>query len=595
MTYGYGDGSSPGWSAHPSDETDETYRAAGGSQVDPRYAPHTYGSEAPTTQPAGRYDEYGQAGAHPGDYRHTAPGYQPATESFGSTGDYGAPGVHAQRSRQPESGTGYQGDGPYPPQPAGPFPPQPGYRPGGQGSGGYGDGYGAAGGYGDGQGAPGGYGGAPGGYGGAAGGYGGGHSSGGPEVGSAPSGYPHSRPEQAGYPETGPSGRTRDEAGGYGRGPYPPAAGRGAPGTPPGRTGTTYGNQGYANQGHGNQGYGNQGHSNPDRGDAGYGARVYGAQTYGQPAGGPTSHQQSYQPRTYESDQPTSTTSRAGYPGSYQRGYPAPQQRAGEPGYAMRQEAAAEPYGDVDLDRPAEAPKRSRRRLIAALVVLVVLVAGGFWAKALLFSDGGSSNAATTTQVNKPTDEQAKRVESQKADPAPLTADEVFGSSTIPSTAGGGDYKVVKSQVANDCASAVGGDIADALKAAGCTQVVRATLTSPDTKYVITTGIFNLADAAKAGTAQAAIRTAIDGHKGRFNGFAAGGDTDVVAQAAANIAWDTRGHYLMYCVIVLTSGKAIAANDARTPVIVNDVVESYLGGTVIHAREMAAGASPSGS
>ena len=59
----------------------------------------------------------------------------------------------------------------------------------------------------------------------------------------------------------------------------------------------------------------------------------------------------------------------------------------------------------------------------------------------------------------------------------------------------------------------------------------------------------------------------------------------MVAQAAANIAWDTRGHYLMYCVIVLANGKAIAADDKRTSVIVSDVVESYLGGTVIHARE----------
>jgi hypothetical protein len=123
---------------------------------------------------------------------------------------------------------------------------------------------------------------------------------------------------------------------------------------------------------------------------------------------------------------------------------------------------------------------------------------------------------------------------------------------------------------------------------------VRATLTSPDGNYVITAGIFNLADTTKAGTTQAAIRTAIDSHKGRLSGFAAGGSTDVVAQAAANIAWDSRGHYLMYCVVVLANGKAIASDDNRTSVIVGDVVESYLGGTVIHARELA-GASPAAS
>jgi hypothetical protein len=372
-------------------------------------------------------------------------------------------------------------------------------------------------------------------------------------------------------------------------GPYPPQPAYGAP------TRSDYPTQG---------GYGG-------RGATAYQPQTYQPQAYGGRGGAPeqTGYQQPYQPRTY---QPQGSETGSFRPGPYQtgqtqspirsdRGYPAPAQRVDDSGYPPRQQFRdpyadpyADPYSEVDLNQPEPPARRSRRGLIATLVVIVLLVAGGFGLK-LYLDSGDGNNSSATTQVNKPTEDQAKRVESQKVDKTPLTADEVFGATTIGSNAeGGGSYRVVKSQAATDCKSAVGGDVATALTTAGCTQVVRATMTSPDGNYVITAGIFNLGDSTKAGAAQTAIRTAIDAHKGRFSGFAAGGGTDVVSQAAANIAWDTRGHYLMYCVIVLANGKSIASDDKRTPVIVGDVLETYLGGTVIHARETA-GASPAAS
>jgi hypothetical protein len=120
-------------------------------------------------------------------------------------------------------------------------------------------------------------------------------------------------------------------------------------------------------------------------------------------------------------------------------------------------------------------------------------------------------------------------------------------------------------------------------------------MTSPDGAYVITAGIFNLGDSTKASAAQSAIKTAINDHKGRFSGLAGGGPTNAIELAAANVAWDIRGHYLTYCVIAKANGSAISADDPRTPLIISDIVESYLGGTVIHKRETGAGPTPKSS
>jgi hypothetical protein len=306
----------------------------------------------------------------------------------------------------------------------------------------------------------------------------------------------------------------------------------------------------------------------PYNGGQSYGGSQYGGRQYGAAGRGAEPYQaEPYQAEPYQAE-------------PYQaEPYQADRYRA-QTGYEPQAN-----YGSSYDEEPeaSEPPKRrSRTWLVLAIIVVVLVVAGGGgWY--YLHRDSGEPVAAS---VKPPTAAEAAKVADQKVDPAPLTEAEVFGASTIPSSAdGGGSYKVVKTQAATDCKSAVGGDIAAALTAAGCTQVVRATLTSPDGAYVITAGIFNLADANKAAEAQAAIKTAINAHKGRFSGLAAGGATNVIELAAANVAWDVRGHYLTYCVIAKADGSTIAANDSRTHLIISDVVESYLGGTVIHKRE----------
>ncbi len=172
-----------------------------------------------------------------------------------------------------------------------------------------------------------------------------------------------------------------------------------------------------------------------------------------------------------------------------------------------------------------------------------------------------------------------------------MTTAEVFGAEAIPSSSGGA-YRVVKTQEATECQTAAGGDVAAKLTAAGCTQVVRATLTSPDEAYVITAGIFNLADETRARNASRVIQSAIDAQKGRFSGMVAGGSTNIIDRAAANVAWDVRGHYLMYCVIANANGSAISPDDSASRAIVHDIVEGFLGGDVIHKREIGKSQAP---
>jgi hypothetical protein len=264
--------------------------------------------------------------------------------------------------------------------------------------------------------------------------------------------------------------------------------------------------------------------------------------------------------------------------------------------------ASAQPYGGapgqygVDVHQPpwrfedygvAEATpnrrRRSRKPLGFAIAVVVLLIGGG----AGWFYLRDSHTSLST--------EQHPKIADQKIDPTPLTAAEVFGARAIPAAKGGGSYKILKTQAATDCKTAAAGDVAAALMAAGCTQVVRATLMSPDNAFVITAGVFNLADATKAGKAAAATKTAVDAQKGRFSGMVAGGATNVIDRAAANVAWKVRGHYLTYCLIAKADGGRIAPSGSPTQVMTKDLVDGYLDGVVIHKRETGSGApAPSG-
>ncbi|MEU7908286.1 hypothetical protein [Actinoplanes sp. NPDC049118] len=223
-----------------------------------------------------------------------------------------------------------------------------------------------------------------------------------------------------------------------------------------------------------------------------------------------------------------------------------------------------------------EVKGRSRKPLVLLLLVVLAAGGGGGW----YYLQGSASQAPT---------EQERRVADRTADPAPLTATEVFRSGTV--VGAGGSYKVLKTQESEKCDTAASGGVAQELAAAGCTQVVRATLASSDNALVATAGIFNLESRTKTEKAAAAIKEAVDKGTGRFGGLVAGGSSDVVNRAAANLAWEVRGHYLLYCIVAKADGSAITEDDPRAEAIRTDLVEKYLGGVVIVNRETAGGST----
>ncbi len=146
-------------------------------------------------------------------------------------------------------------------------------------------------------------------------------------------------------------------------------------------------------------------------------------------------------------------------------------------------------------------------------------------------------------------------------------------------------YQVVKAE-AGQCKNAVVGDLAALLESGGCSQVVRATLLTADQQFVVTTGIFNLRDEATTKQVKEGVKGIVNATKGRFTGFMAGGATDVIGRAKTQLAWDVRGHFLIYCVIARAdSGEPDAASPPVTQ-MVTDLVESYLNETVLTNRTL---------
>jgi hypothetical protein len=143
---------------------------------------------------------------------------------------------------------------------------------------------------------------------------------------------------------------------------------------------------------------------------------------------------------------------------------------------------------------------------------------------------------------------------------------------------------VVKTEATADCKAAAVGDLPAVLASQGCTQVVRATLTSADKAFVVTVGLLNLRDQAGATAAEEAVKSSVTGGKGRFTGLATGGPSDVIGKVATQLGWDSRGHFLAYAVVARADGTTIAAGDATVTKVINALVEDYLKGTVLQAR-----------
>jgi hypothetical protein len=183
-------------------------------------------------------------------------------------------------------------------------------------------------------------------------------------------------------------------------------------------------------------------------------------------------------------------------------------------------------------------------------------------------------------------------ISSRAVDPRPLSTAEVFPRSVIVPAPGTAAYRVEMTHIDTDCRVATTGNLGPLLDGYGCSQFVRATLTAPTAGYVVTAGIFNLADQRGANAAHERIKPLVDSGAGTFAGMAAGPGTAPVALPSAQVGWHVRGHYLVYCVIARPDGRIIADDDPNAQRIIFDMIESHLRDGVIGRRAVAPAASP---
>jgi hypothetical protein len=223
---------------------------------------------------------------------------------------------------------------------------------------------------------------------------------------------------------------------------------------------------------------------------------------------------------------------------------------------------------------------------VGAVVLLAACVLGTY----LIVKDerNGPANARASNQPSV----QKRDISSQTVDPAPLTEAEVFPQLTIVAAPNEPPYQVLKTQASPDCKVAATDELGNLLIQGGCSQVVRATLKSPNGAYLITSGIFNLKDEAAANQVHESIRGIIDGQKGRFTGLLAGAGTEAIVRAPAHLGWNVKGHYLAYCVIARMDGKPFAAGDGFPQQIIFDLVETHLREGIISARSVVKPSNP---
>ncbi|MGK5523244.1 hypothetical protein ACSNN9_28355, partial [Micromonospora sp. URMC 107] len=221
--------------------------------------------------------------------------------------------------------------------------------------------------------------------------------------------------------------------------------------------------------------------------------------------------------------------------------------------------------------------------VVGGAAVLALLALCGLGAAALLAERDRTPQAAPTAQPES-AEVEAQALDSRETDQAPLTAKELFPGKQLVVADGEPAYRVLKSQSSASCAVAATGEVADLLVRLGCTQVVRATLQTPDGDHLVTTGLFNLTDRANAERARDRIRLLLDEREGRFRGMAADADSAAIATAPARVGWQVRGHYLAFAVVVRSDGETIRSGDTKAREILFDMIELHLNRGVLERR-----------
>ncbi len=271
-------------------------------------------------------------------------------------------------------------------------------------------------------------------------------------------------------------------------------------------------------------------------------------------------------------------------------GAPAPPQRPGRRAPGKR--GAPPRRGLPPLPRPRPMSLREMQGLlkqlpqhkpwmiaIGAIAVAVIVAVCSFGSFMLVKDDNEIVGAPPTPEASV-----VKRdITSRQTDPNPMTVADVFPNPEIVADPSYPPYKMMgKAQASNDCRVAADGEVQKRLQAIGCSQVVRATFSAPDGKYFVTGGIFNLPDANVASQFATDVRTLIADKQGRFTGYISDPAHNVVlGRARLTHAFEVRGHFLVYIVVVKVDGSEFAPDDPGVKVIQYDIMGQYLRDKVI--------------
>lgn len=218
----------------------------------------------------------------------------------------------------------------------------------------------------------------------------------------------------------------------------------------------------------------------------------------------------------------------------------------------------------------SRANSRSWMRILATITGIALLAgcaAGTFF---LLREDAvteeGTAGAPPTAQSSPAADP----LDSRATDTAPVTVEELFAETGV--VAASGTYETVRTQASENCAGAATGELAKLLDRHECSQVVRATLLSPDGAFALTAGVVNLVDAESA----QAVRSGVEEDAGDFTTLHGDGQTAVLGRTATVLGYNTYGHYLLYVVIAPTDGTRPDQGDPAYTAIVGEIVETHL-------------------
>ena len=216
-------------------------------------------------------------------------------------------------------------------------------------------------------------------------------------------------------------------------------------------------------------------------------------------------------------------------------------------------------------------------RGLGGLILLGLLAVTVFFAVAVVHHRDEAPAAAAPDPVT------AGPLADRTVDAAPLSVEEIFPDRDAVRPPATQPYRITMTHIDADCRSATLGELGSLLADHGCNQVVRAGLVAPYGRYQVTAGVFNLADASGAVDVDGRLRRLVETGDGSFATLPGNG-LDPDALPTAQVGWRTRGHYLLYCVINRPDGELVAADDPYAVRITNDLVDGYLGTTVLGRR-----------